>query len=118
MSYADKVLTGRNCGQAFTFTAGEQGFHASKGFQTEPSRCRDCRADRKADQGKHYDSGGRHSARYGSHNHAREEREMYSATCGKEARMPFQPDGDKPVYCSECFTLRKSSSYGRGSGHR
>jgi CxxC-x17-CxxC domain-containing protein len=31
---------------------------------------------------------------------------MYSATCsncGKEARVPFQPRGDKPVYCSDCF---------------
>jgi CxxC-x17-CxxC domain-containing protein len=31
---------------------------------------------------------------------------MYSAVCsncGKEARVPFQPRGDKPVYCSDCF---------------
>ena len=32
---------------------------------------------------------------------------MFSATCstcGQEARVPFQPRGDKPVYCSNCFT--------------
>jgi CxxC-x17-CxxC domain-containing protein len=25
------------------------------------------------------------------------------SNCGKEARVPFQPRGDKPVYCSDCF---------------
>ena len=25
------------------------------------------------------------------------------ASCGKEARVPFQPREDRPVYCSECF---------------
>ena len=46
---------------------------------------------------------------------------MYSATCstcGKEARVPFQPRGDKPVYCSDCFTPRQSSGYGGGRGYR
>ena len=31
---------------------------------------------------------------------------MFTATCsncGGEARVPFQPRGDKPVYCSNCF---------------
>jgi CxxC-x17-CxxC domain-containing protein len=31
---------------------------------------------------------------------------MYSAVCsncGGEARVPFQPRGDKPVYCSDCY---------------
>ena len=51
MSYADKVLSCRDCGQAFTFTAGEQEFHASKGFENEPSRCPECRAARKAARG-------------------------------------------------------------------
>ena len=50
MSYADKTLTCRDCGQAFVFTSGEQEFHASKGFQNEPSRCQDCRSARKAER--------------------------------------------------------------------
>ena len=45
---ADATLTCRDCGQAFTFTTGEQDFYASRGF-SEPSRCPDCRAQRKAD---------------------------------------------------------------------
>ena len=35
---ADTTLTCRDCGQAFTFTSGEQDFYASRGF-SEPSRC-------------------------------------------------------------------------------
>jgi CxxC-x17-CxxC domain-containing protein len=25
------------------------------------------------------------------------------ASCGREAKVPFVPRGDKPVYCSDCF---------------
>jgi CxxC-x17-CxxC domain-containing protein len=37
---------------------------------------------------------------------------MFSAvcsSCGNEARVPFQPRGDKPVYCRDCFSQRQSS---------
>ena len=50
-------------------------------------------------------------------------REMFEATCsscGKEAQVPFQPSGDKPVYCSSCFEQRRGASsggrYGSGGG--
>ena len=131
MSYADRVLTCRDCGQSFVFTAGEQEFHASKGFENEPSRCQDCRAVRKAARGESgggygggYSSGGYSSGGgYGGGGYGRQERQMYSATCsscGNEARVPFQPRGDKPVYCSDCFTPRQSSGggYGGGRGYR
>jgi len=29
------------------------------------------------------------------------------ANCGKEAKVPFQPSNDRPVYCSECFAAMK-----------
>ena len=114
MSYADKSLTCRDCGQTFTFTAGEQEFHASKGFENEPSRCQDCRAVRKAARGESggYSSGGYSSGGYSSGGYDRQDRQMYSATCsdcGNEARVPFQPRGDKPVYCSDCFSKQRSS---------
>ena len=38
-------------------------------------------------------------------------REMFSATCsscGKEAQVPFRPTSGKPVYCSDCFSSRRS----------
>jgi CxxC-x17-CxxC domain-containing protein len=43
---------------------------------------------------------------------------MYTATCsscGGEARVPFQPRGDKPVYCSNCFQQIGGGAHG-GSG--
>jgi CxxC-x17-CxxC domain-containing protein len=115
LSYADRVLTCRDCGQSFVFTAGEQEFHASKGFENDPSRCADCRAARKASRGDSvgygaggYGSGGGYGGGYG-----RSERTMYSAVCsecGQEAKVPFQPRGDRPVYCSDCFSRQRGGS--------
>ena len=110
MMYTDKLLTCADCGAEFTFTAGEQEFHASKGFTNPPGRCPTCRSARRAQRdGGSYSSGGAGRSSYGG------QREMFSATCascGKEAQVPFQPRGDKPVYCSDCF---RSQSAGSGS---
>ena len=128
MSYADKTLTCRDCNQAFVFTTGEQEFFAQKGFLNEPSRCPACRSARKAERG---GSSGGYSSGYGSDYNSggyggydRGPREMFSATCsscGNEARVPFQPRGDKPVYCTDCFSSQRSGSgggYGSGRGYR
>ena len=106
---ADTTLTCRDCGQPFTFTSGEQDFYASRGF-SEPSRCPDCRAARKAERGGGGGGGyGSYTTATGGYGAARAPRQMYSATCsncGNEAQVPFQPSGDKPVYCSDCFQQR------------
>ena len=37
-------------------------------------------------------------------------RQMYPATCAacnKETEVPFEPKGDRPVYCSDCYRKRK-----------
>ncbi len=84
--FEDKTLVCKECGKEFVFTAGEQEFYAEKGFQNEPQRCPECRRARK--------------------NASRANREMFTAvcaSCGKEAKVPFQPREDRPVYCSECF---------------
>ena len=39
--YEDKTLKCRDCGNDFVFTAGEQEFYASRGFENEPSRCKE-----------------------------------------------------------------------------
>lgn len=39
MSYQDTTIPCRDCGGAFTFTAGEQEFYAQKGFTNAPTRC-------------------------------------------------------------------------------
>ena len=88
--YEDKTLICKDCGNEFVFTAGEQEFYASKGFENEPQRCKECRDARKK------------SIR---------EREMYEATCancGGIAKVPFKPSEDRPVYCSECYANMKA----------
>ena len=100
MSYSDKTLTCRECGKEFVFTAGEQEFHAMKGFTNTPVRCPDCRAARKA-------SGGFGGQRRGGF------REMHTtvcSSCGKEAKVPFVPSGDKPVFCYDCFQSQRGRS--------
>jgi CxxC-x17-CxxC domain-containing protein len=95
VTFQDKALTCRDCGQEFAWTAGEQEFYAQRGLQNAPGRCPSCRSARRAGGGG-YSSGGYSSG----------PREMFTATCsncGGEARVPFQPRGDKPVYCSSCF---------------
>jgi len=100
--YQDENLNCVDCGTSFPFTASEQQFFASKGFTNKPSRCSDCRAARKASRGGQERGGGGGS---------RGAREMFTATCstcGGVAELPFQPRGDKPVYCRNCFTPRQS----------
>lgn len=113
VSFADKTLTCRDCGQEFVWTAGEQEFYQSRGLQNPPSRCPSCRAARRAGGGggggggSYAGGGGGGGGGYGGG-----QREMFTATCsscGREARVPFQPRGDKPVYCSDCFEKQRST---------
>ena len=93
MNYSDKSLQCSGCGTSFNFTAGEQEFYALKGLTNEPKRCLPCRQTRQSERG---DNGNRTS-----------NREMFPATCaecGKDTKVPFEPRGDKPVYCSECYS--------------
>ena len=46
--FEDKTLVCKDCGAEFIFSAGEQEFYAEKGFQNEPTRCRECRQAHKA----------------------------------------------------------------------
>jgi CxxC-x17-CxxC domain-containing protein len=38
--------------------------------------------------------------------------------CGQDCQVPFKPSGDKPIYCSDCYTKRSGRSSGRPSGRR
>jgi CxxC-x17-CxxC domain-containing protein len=90
----DETLRCRDCGRDFTFTAGEQKFFEERGLMHKPARCPECRQARKNGMGGSSYSG------------ERAPRQMFTATCsncGQEAQVPFQPRGDKPVYCSDCF---------------
>jgi len=93
MSFQAKTLTCADCGATFTFSAEDQEFFQSKGYTNEPKRCPECRQSRK-------------SQRYGGTSNYGAPRQMFPATCaecGKATEVPFQPRGDKPVYCSDCY---------------
>jgi len=47
MSYQDKTIICVGCGKEFEFTASEQAFFESKGFTSEPKRCKECRQARR-----------------------------------------------------------------------
>jgi CxxC-x17-CxxC domain-containing protein len=108
---ADKDLTCVECNSSFVYSAEDQQFHASKGY-TEPKRCPSCRSARRNNGGGGSGYGGGSYSSYGGGGSYRSQREMFPATCsdcGKETQVPFQPRGDKPVYCSDCFSKRPAA---------
>ncbi len=93
MAFEDRVLVCKECGAEFPFTASEQEFYAEKGFQNDPARCPECRANRKRQR-----------------NSSRGERELFNvvcASCGVETQVPFRPTEDRPVYCRDCYQKSK-----------
>jgi CxxC-x17-CxxC domain-containing protein len=118
VSFADKQLTCRDCGKTFLFTAGEQEFYASKGLQNEPVRCPSCRSARKTNRLTEPEEG---YVRYGvfASFGGRTPRQMHPATCaecGMMTEVPFQPRGDRPVYCSNCYNKIKGTAAAAGEG--
>ena len=97
MTLSDKTLTCVECGNTFTFTAGEQEFFASRGYTNEPKRCPTCREARKSER------------RGGFGQPDREMHPAVCAQCGSDTMVPFRPRGDRPVYCSDCFSTMRSS---------
>ena len=97
--FEDKTLVCRECGNEFVFSASEQQFYADKGFQNEPGRCPACRAARRA---------------AGGNQNRNADRPMYDVICdgcGRPTPVPFQPRGDRPVYCRACFEANRQSRF-------
>ncbi len=102
MALEAKTLTCTDCGATFDFTVEEQELFKSKGYTNEPKRCPACRQARKATQ----DSRGGGSGMGSRGGYSSAKREMFPvkcAECGKDTMVPFQPRGDRPVYCSDCY---------------
>lgn len=96
MNFQDKTLQCKDCGKEFVWTASEQEFYQQKGFQNAPVRCPDCRAAKKSRM-----DGGRGG-----------QRQMYEITCaqcGKKDTVPFEPRGDRPVLCRDCFRKQRGN---------
>jgi CxxC-x17-CxxC domain-containing protein len=120
-TYADKALRCVTCGAAFVFTAGEQQFHAAKGFTNEPRRCPACRQARRSrreaatagaapqPEGKPAPAApsqaeeARSDTAAATDGPARRRFVGTCSACGGEAVLPFEPIGNRPVLCSACY---------------
>lgn len=87
--YEDKKIVCVDCGEEFTFEAGEQEYYAKKGFTNDPKRCKSCIKARKAKKGLKYT--------------------IICDECGCEGQVPFEPKEGAPVYCSSCFAKRSNA---------
>jgi len=98
----DLQLTCSDCGREFTFTSEDQAFFQERGYSA-PKRCKACRQARKNDQG-----GGGGYQRGESRGTA-----VICSGCGQQTTVPFEPRGDRPVYCRDCYQAQKGSGGGR-----
>ncbi|MFH1536229.1 MAG: zinc-ribbon domain containing protein [Patescibacteria group bacterium] len=92
MAFQDQTLQCRDCSKDFTWTASEQEFYQQKGFQNAPVRCQACRALKKSRM---------------DDSRPRQSFEITCADCGRKDTVPFQPRGDRPVLCRDCFRKQR-----------
>jgi CxxC-x17-CxxC domain-containing protein len=97
MDYYDKILTCEECSSEFVFTAGEQEFYASRNFQNEPKRCKDCREARHATRPRRFQS------------EPSIQTPIVCSQCGKDSTVPFRPRKGRRVYCPGCLEQRRAS---------
>lgn len=95
-NFQDKELQCVECAARFGFSADDQEFYSGKGY-SEPKRCPQCRANRKANSQRRRGGGG------GFNRSSRPQYEVICSACGCETTVPFEPKSDRPVYCSDCY---------------
>jgi CxxC-x17-CxxC domain-containing protein len=115
MSGSDLLLTCSDCGQEFVFTAGEQQFFQERGYSS-PRRCKPCRQAKQGGGGgggggyapsrPQQDSGGGGGMSTGT--------TVVCASCGQTTTVPFEPRGDRPVYCKSCYRPKQGGGGGGG----
>jgi CxxC-x17-CxxC domain-containing protein len=113
--FTDKTLTCADCGQEFIFSADDQEFYSTRGF-SEPKRCRSCRAMRRNEREGGAGGGGGMDSGYRAPRMEREMFDVVCSSCGQPTKVPFQPRGDRPVYCRDCFERVGRPSGGGGGG--
>ena len=102
----DLQLTSSDCGREFTFTSEDQAFFQERGYSA-PKRCKNCRQARKNEQGGGGGGGYQRSESRGT--------SVICSGCGQQTTVPFEPRGDRPVYCRDCYQAQKG---GAGGGRR
>src|SRR5579864_6905138 len=113
----DLQLTCSDCGREFTLTAADQTFFQERGYST-PKRCKPCRQAKKADQGGGGFGGGSTYGGGGGGGYSSRATTSTTVTCsgcGQQTTVPFEPRGDRPVFCRDCFQAQKA---GGGAGGR
>lgn len=107
----DMQLTCSDCGQEFTFTAADQAFFRERGYST-PKRCKPCRQAKKNDQGGGGYGGGGYGGGYRSSQP--QGTPVTCAGCGQQTTVPFEPRGDRPVFCKSCYQAQMGDKRPRG----
>ncbi|MFC1576488.1 CxxC-x17-CxxC domain-containing protein [Candidatus Omnitrophota bacterium] len=60
---------------------------------------------------RHFNRSHRHDeGRQGNGHRERTYTRVICADCNQECEIPFKPSGDRPVYCKECFSKRKTGN--------
>src|SRR5271168_2703640 len=117
MSGSDLLLTCSDCGQEFVFTAGEQQFFQERGYSS-PRRCKPCRQAKQGagGGGGHAPSHAQHEGGYSSGGGGMSTgTTVVCASCGQTTTVPFEPRGDRPVYCKACYKPKQGGGGGGGS---
>ena len=120
----DREFTCKECGSTFVFTVGEQEFYLTKGLQHAPQRCAECRRigrvpempARRATTSRPASGGMARKKEFGGNVDnewaRRQMTEIRCEQCGEAAQVPFQPRGDRPVYCRACYAAARGVAVG------
>lgn len=85
-----------DCGEDFTWTAGEQAFFRDKGLTNPPKRCKSCK------QAKNERLAAITAAQEAGIKQ-RIEVAVHCAKCHSYTTVPFYPSQGRPVFCRSCY---------------